>query len=361
MNMSFIGHSIQRNLLQHQLAGSDVRGAYLVYGPTGLGKNYLVSQLILDTLCSAEDPSNNFSHRLTPTLTPNSQLQTSPKQACLLCPDCHWFDQNSHPDVYRLTADEACTVEVARDINDFARTGAVRRSRRKYIIIERAETMTPEAANSLLKLLEEPPAGVIFFLLAERSQSVLPTIRSRCQLIKLVPLSDSDMRLILQQQLIPVEQHELLLGLSLGRPGKALALARGQLAEYQQIVPELLIWLRGDVNTSWQQLKLWLDQLTKTTDSADAKRSLMLARLNYLELLLRDCVFFHIHSEDIVNQAQLPQLQALSQRYSLGQLITLFKHISVLRSQLTKASTNTQLSWENFLLTIKQLSQTPSL
>jgi DNA polymerase-3 subunit delta' len=222
--------------------------------------------------------------------------------AGLACPDCHWFDQNSHPDVFRLAADDACTVDVARDINDFARTGAVRSSGRKYIIIERAETMTPEAANSLLKLLEEPPTGVIFFLLAERSQSVLATIRSRCQLIKLLPLSEQEMRQILEQQQIPSDQHDLILGLSLGRPGKALTLARGQLSEYQQIVPELLTWLRGDLNTSWQQLKSWLDQLTKTSDNAETRRSQMLTRLHYLELLLRDCVFFQIHSDTIVNQ-----------------------------------------------------------
>lgn len=334
MRAPFIGHRIQHTLLQQQLLASEARGAYLVYGQTGLGKNYLVSTLIADTLCPEAE------------------------EACGQCSDCHWFAQNSHPDIYRLAVSEPCTVDRARDISSFARTKAVRASGRKYIIIEKADSMTTEAANALLKLLEEPPEGVVFFLLAERSQAVLATVRSRCQLVKLLPLSDVDMRLIVKQQGVPEDQIDLILGLSLGRPGRALALARGQIQEYQAVVPEILRWLQGDVTSSFRSLKEWLDTVVKEQTSADAKQAAMTTRLNHVELLLRDLVFYQVQTSYVVNKSLVSEIQKLSQRYSLSGLMLILKKISYLRAQLANKSANQQLHWENFILNIKQISQT---
>jgi|GEM_PF-1692536 len=330
---TFIGHTVQRSLLQRQLTSAKVAGAYLLYGPAGLGKNYLTSTIINDLLCQVSD------------------------SACRECVDCRWFVQNSHPDVYRLRADEPLTVDVARLINEFARTSAVRPNGRKWIIIEKTGTMTTEAANALLKLLEEPPQNVIFFLLAERSEAVLATVRSRCQLIKLLPLSESDMRQILKVYPMSVGDQDLILGLSLGRPGRALALAKGQLSEYQALVPELMKLLQSDITTSFRALKHWLDTVIKTQDTVEAKFNLMNFRLNYLELLVRDAVFSQVQSDYVVNQQQAAQLQLLSRRYSVRSLMSMLKHISGLRAQLSSRSSNQQLCWENFIINLKQLAQ----
>ncbi len=337
MKASFVGHTVQRNVLQQQIASSKSAGAYLIYGPTGLGKNYLATNVIEELFCQVGEG------------------------ACGQCSDCRWLAQNSHPDIYRLRSDDSLSVDVARAINEFAHTSAVGASGHKCIVIERADTMTTEAGNALLKLLEEPPKGVIFFLLAERSKSVLATVRSRCQLIKLLPLSETDMRQLLAEYNLPPVELSLILGLSLGRPGRAMTLARGQLAEYQLLIPELMSWLRGDLTASFRALKAWLDTTIKAQDTVEQKLQLMNSRLNYLELLLRDVVFFQVQSDYVVNQARLVELQAVSQRYTVNGLMALLQRVSHLRAQLATRSSNQQLSWENFILSIKQLAQTSSL
>lgn len=111
--------------------------------------------------------------------------------ACGECPSCRWFDQGSHPD-YRLLQPEAETeeaeagkkpsrqisVDQIRSLADFMGMTAHQGGRR-VVIIHPAEAMNTNAANALLKNLEEPPPGLLFILVAHKQQ-LLPTLLSRC-------------------------------------------------------------------------------------------------------------------------------------------------------------------------------------
>jgi DNA polymerase-3 subunit delta' len=121
--------------------------------------------------------------------------------ACGNCPSCHWFEQGSHPD-YRLLQPEALSldgsegddlksisgkkpskqvsVDQIRGLADFFGMSSHQGGRR-VIIIHPAETMNANAANALLKSLEEPTPGLLFILVSHKPQQLLPTIRSRCQ------------------------------------------------------------------------------------------------------------------------------------------------------------------------------------
>lgn len=115
--------------------------------------------------------------------------------ACGKCPSCHWFEQGSHPD-YRLLQPEALSldgedsesakkpsksisVDQIRGLVDFFGMSAHQGGRR-VIVIHPAETMNANAANALLKSLEEPPPGLLFILVSHKPQQLLPTILSRC-------------------------------------------------------------------------------------------------------------------------------------------------------------------------------------
>jgi DNA polymerase III subunit delta' len=120
--------------------------------------------------------------------------------ACGKCPSCHWFEQGSHPD-YRLLQPEALSldgdesdefkpvsgkkpskqvsVDQIRGLADFLGMSAHQGGRR-VIVIHPAEAMNTNAANALLKNLEEPPPGVLFILVSHKPQQLLPTILSRC-------------------------------------------------------------------------------------------------------------------------------------------------------------------------------------
>lgn len=112
--------------------------------------------------------------------------------ACEKCPSCHWFEQESHPD-FRFLQPESETEEVEagkkpsrqisvaqiRGLADFMGMSAHQGGRR-VVIIHPAEAMNVNAANALLKNLEEPPAGLLFILVTHKPQVLLPTLLSRC-------------------------------------------------------------------------------------------------------------------------------------------------------------------------------------
>ena len=115
--------------------------------------------------------------------------------ACGKCPSCHWFEQGSHPD-YRLLQPEALnpdgeesgprkkpskqiSVDQIRGLVDFFGMTSHQGGKR-VIVIHPAETMNANAANALLKSLEEPPPGLLFILVSHKPQQLLPTILSRC-------------------------------------------------------------------------------------------------------------------------------------------------------------------------------------
>ncbi len=115
--------------------------------------------------------------------------------ACGQCPSCHWFAQGSHPD-YKLLQPEVLSLEgeetetgkkpskqisvdQIRGLADFFSMSAHQGGRR-VVVIHPTEAMNANAANALLKNLEEPPQGLLFILVSHKPQQLLPTILSRC-------------------------------------------------------------------------------------------------------------------------------------------------------------------------------------
>ncbi len=105
-------------------------------------------------------------------------------KACGTCADCHLFSVDTHPD-FRLVQPEKklITVDQVRDTIDFAQNTS-RRGGMKVLIFEPAEAMNLNAANALLKLLEEPPPRTLLLLVSHQSGLLLATIRSRCQVLR---------------------------------------------------------------------------------------------------------------------------------------------------------------------------------
>jgi len=155
-------------------AFSRLPNAWLFTGPAGIGKSEFAHQVAQALLCEA--PGAN--HR-----------------ACGQCQACHWFAAGNHPD-YRLLApasddedDEAkagkrklpvIKIDGVRAVIEFAHLSSHRGGRR-VVVVEPAESLNPAAANALLKVLEEPPPEVVFLLVSDAPQRLLPTIKSRCR------------------------------------------------------------------------------------------------------------------------------------------------------------------------------------
>lgn len=134
--------------------------ALLLQGQEGLGKGMFALRLARALLC--ERPTD--------------------QGACGACHGCHLVDAGNHPDLLRVTLEEertAITVEQIRALTDFL--GLKPHSApHKVVLVMPAELMNLNAANALLKLLEEPPLGSIFVLVSSRPGRLPATIRSRC-------------------------------------------------------------------------------------------------------------------------------------------------------------------------------------
>ncbi|ATO49457.1 DNA polymerase III subunit delta' [Brevibacillus laterosporus] len=152
-------------ILANSMKHDRLAHAYLFTGPKGVGKMEVAEHLTKSIFCLDQ-----------------------PGDACGTCLNCQRIQSGNHPDVYRISPDGASVkIEQIRALQKEMKMRAVE-SKNKVYILEHVDKMTTQAANSLLKFLEEPPVGVLALLLSENSHAILPTILSRCQTVVFNPL-----------------------------------------------------------------------------------------------------------------------------------------------------------------------------
>jgi DNA polymerase-3 subunit delta' len=155
---------------------------------------------------------------------------------CDKCTSCHLFSRGTHPDWFLLQPPKRLiVVDQIRDAIEFA-SNTSQRGGYKILCIDPAEAMNLNAANALLKLLEEPPAGTLLFLLSQQPGLLLATLRSRCQQLKL-PLPAREEALEWLAAKGCAGDSARLLQKSGGAPLRALAMSEtGLLAEHDSIL-----------------------------------------------------------------------------------------------------------------------------
>ncbi len=162
--MEFFRRAVNTDKLAH---------AYLFLGPQGLGKTLLAKNLAKFLNCE------------NPVMQDNRKVD-----CCDLCNSCHKIEGRNHPDIHWLEpAGRANKISIdnIRSVQKEISLKAYEGKWKVFIILE-AQKMTEQAANCLLKTLEEPPGSSLIILSAEGLSGLLPTIVSRCQLIKFYPL-----------------------------------------------------------------------------------------------------------------------------------------------------------------------------
>lgn len=169
-----VGHGVVLARLWDALKRDTLHHALLIEGPVGVGRSPVARLLAMASNCDG---------------APLGDLDTSP---CGACRSCVAITMGNHPDVLRLEpdADKAGGTIAVEDVREVLRKASYARymGRRRFVVIEPAEALPPAAANALLKTLEEPPPGTHFVLIASQVASLLPTIRSRCQVVRMGPV-----------------------------------------------------------------------------------------------------------------------------------------------------------------------------
>jgi len=207
------GHQAQSSQLSQAIVFGRVRHAYLIAGPNGVGKAKLAIIFAQALNCSSPQ---------------------APGVPCGECLSCRKIARGTHPDVqtYSLESQEATserksgkntslTIETVRQLCPVTALRPMEGNWR-VIIIEDAETLQEVAQEALLKTLEEPPQFMVLLLLADDAEVLLPTIRSRCQIVELRPVSHGVMVGGLIQSGVSETDSSRIASLASGRPGWAL-------------------------------------------------------------------------------------------------------------------------------------------
>lgn len=221
---NIVGHMHVINTLQRAIASQRVRHAYLFTGPEHIGKTLLARRFAQTLLCTGgPDPG------------------VAPLNPCHLCLACRKVLHDNHPDVHYISrpADKQfITIEQVRALqNDSARKTL--EGRRNIFLIEGMHEMNVQAANCLLKTLEEPEPDVVLLLTAPDPGLLLPTILSRVQQIPMHLLTTSQVRQALQTQLQTTDEDAALIAaLAAGRMGWAI-----QAVEDEDLLSERLAQL----------------------------------------------------------------------------------------------------------------------
>lgn len=220
---SFIGNRRQIEGLGRAVDEGRVNHAYLLHGPAGVGKATLAKWFAARLRCAEPNgPCGNCPscRRIVRGADPNVRLLAplAERETDLALP----FDPPSRSG---KTAERSIGVEQVKELQHDAAL-APSDGRWKVYLIVGAETMSLDAANRLLKTLEEPPPSVILVLTAVDPADLLPTVVSRCQSIRLAPVSADELAAALHARFaLPLDRADLLARLSGGRAGWAIQAA----------------------------------------------------------------------------------------------------------------------------------------
>ncbi|BAS29005.1 DNA polymerase III subunit delta' [Limnochorda pilosa] len=204
---SLVGQDLARDRLVRAILGGRLHHAYLLVGPDGVGKRTLARGVAQLLFCA----------------------QREGDRPCGRCAACGQVARGSHPDLHWVEPEAAPGGRASLGI-DRVRRLIQEASWRPYqaawkvLVAAEADRLTDEAQNSLLKLLEEPPGTAVVLLTTSRPDRLLPTVRSRCHSVTLRPLSETQVRSVLERRGLPQERAALLAAAAQGRPGRALGL-----------------------------------------------------------------------------------------------------------------------------------------
>lgn len=308
---------IQNALRQHSLAH-----AYIFSGPAGTGRKRMAETLAQAIYCIEQNGD-----------------------ACGNCIECRKVAHRNHPDVHWTQPDGATIkIDQIRDLKKRLGFRAAQDSTRIYIL-EEAERMTVQAANSLLKFLEEPTSRVMAILITENGQALLPTIRSRAQIIPFVPMSPGAMIPVLLQEDHAEELVRAAVHLAPGLDAARQLILANWFAELRNVVIQLAKESHDDLASALLTIQ---NRVVKGDASEHVPELLELWLLWY-----KDIIHIRLGKRDqVVYIDQYEWLSRHAAAQGLAQQVGCMERIVELRRRL-RSNVNSQLSLEGLAVGIR--------
>ncbi len=220
--MSFrdiVGQAFAVETLKKAVAQNGLSGTYLFLGPEGVGKRLAAKEIAKAVNCD-----------------------TGKGDSCDQCLSCRKIENGIHPDILWILP-KGETQHSIETIRELKREIGFRpwEGRRRIAVLVEAERATEEAQNAFLKMLEETPPGSLVILTAVRSEGVLPTVLSRCKIIRFGPIPDAVIQKYLKTALdLSAENCLTLSRLCHGSLGKALSMKEDFLKQKQETLKHFL-------------------------------------------------------------------------------------------------------------------------
>lgn len=297
-----IGHHTVVEFLKRALANLRVTHAYLFAGPKGIGKEFTAIQLAKALNCLEESADS-----------------------CGQCRSCRKFASGNHPDFKIIRPIEnSITIEQIRGLQKDL-VYKPYESEWKIYIIDNADLMTLEAANSLLKTLEEPPHYAVIIMITSRKDGLLPTIISRCQLLQFHKLPKQDIMAYLQSWTdLTIDEIDLeeVVQLADGSIGQAIKLIEDEeIWDRRKRILEFLLNLGHKSNLEIYEM---IQSLEMEKDLYQWNELMMIFRTFYRDLLILKNME---NKEYLINQSYYSQMITCKNQFSEADLEKVIKLI----------------------------------
>lgn len=321
-----IGHNDIIEYIQNAVSQDKVSHAYILNGERGSGKKMLADLFAMTLQCE--------------------EHTTSP---CGECHSCKQAKSGNHPDIIHVKHEKPNTISVD-DIRTQVNNDIVIKpysSPYKIYIIPEADLLSVQAQNALLKTIEEPPAYAVIFLLTENAESLLPTIMSRCVMLKLRNIKTTLIKKYLMEQMqVPDYQADICAAFAQGNMGRAIMLASSE--HFNEIKEEALQLLRY-INEM---------EISEIVSAIKKIGTYKLSVNDYLDIIMiwyRDVLIYKATKDvnGIVFADQLKYIKDRANKSSYEGIEIILDSLEKAKARL-KANVNFDLVMELLLLTIKE-------
>ena len=321
-----VGHKDILKYISSAVENNRVSHAYILNGERGSGKKMLANLLAMTLLC-----------------------ETGDNEPCGKCHSCKQAESGNHPDIIRVTHEKPNSISVDDIRTQVNNTVDIKPYQGPYkvYIIPQADMMTPQAQNAILKTIEEPPSYAVFLLLTENAETLLPTINSRCVMLKLRNIKDTLIKKYLMENLeIPDYKADMCTAFAQGNMGRAIMLAN---SDHFNEIREEAVQLLKHIN------EMELNEIVAAVKNISVYKLEITDYLDIIMIWYRDVLLYKATKEidKVVFKDQLQSIKEQARKSSYEGIELILESLEKAKARL-KANVNFDLVMELLFLTIKE-------
>ena len=321
-----VGHKDILKYISSAVENNRVSHAYILNGERGSGKKMLANLFAMTLLC-----------------------ETGDNEPCGKCHSCKQAESGNHPDIIRVTHEKPNSISVDDIRTQVNNTVDIKPYQGPYkvYIIPQADMMTPQAQNAILKTIEEPPSYAVFLLLTENAETLLPTINSRCVMLKLRNIKDTLIKKYLMENLeIPDYKADMCTAFAQGNMGRAIMLAN---SDHFNEIREEAVQLLKHIS------EMELNEIVAAVKNISVYKLEITDYLDIIMIWYRDVLLYKATKEidKVVFKDQLQSIKEQARKSSYEGIELILESLEHAKARL-KANVNFDLVMELLFLTIKE-------